>query len=215
MDSIIKITIDADKVGREIDDFVEKQLPFATARALTWTAKDAEISIDKSLPYSFTLRNKFLQNSTRITPATKRKLQSEVGFLNDGRYKTDFMELQTESGTKKPRGKNVAIPASSRGLTHVRRGKNSRGVIRRNLKPAVLLNDRKQYFKGKIKGVYGIWKRTGRKDKKGWRRPHLNLMYVLQPTAHVDKHIDIQKIVKKVVGRRFDIHFRRSLNEAR
>jgi hypothetical protein len=74
----------------------------------------------------------------------------------------------------------MAYPASTRGTKDFAMGRTINYEYDRP-RPAVMLRDKKQYFMGPVKGVMGIWKRTGTPDSHGWPRPHLNLMYALTP----------------------------------
>lgn len=204
---MIEFKIDTSAVSRHLHYLAFDQMPFAMARALTRVAQDAQIEVRRGLPHKFTIRNKFVQGGIRITSANKRKLESSVYS------KDDFMGLQESGGSKRAKGRNLAIPASSRGTTHVRKGKNTHGVIDRSLKPGKL-TDKKLYFKGTINNVYGIWKRTGERDGKGWPRPHLNLMYALTPITRVKPRFEFENTVRKTARERMARQMELAMAEA-
>lgn len=201
----VKVSIDTSGASRYLRWITEDQMPFAAARALTWTAKDAQQEIKRNLPQQFILENKWTEKGIRITPADKKNLESEVYF------KDEYMVKQEEAATLLPSGSHIAIPASSRGRSPV---KTASGRIRKGLYPGQLLNNNKEYFTGTIAGTYGIWKRTGRKDSKGWPRANVALMYLLTPRARITKRWGYEKKVEEVVTTRLPRLFRISLSQA-
>jgi hypothetical protein len=111
------------------DARMAKQLPFAAAKALTQTAKDAQKDILGGLPDHFTLRGNWFNPSNKfgikIQPATKTDLVARVGTM------ADWLIIQEEGGTKKPRGSNLAIPTEN-----VRR--NKKDIIQKSQRPRAL-----------------------------------------------------------------------------
>ena len=86
-----------------------KQLPFATAGALTSTAFDVrKHAVEKTFPRDFNLKNKrFAAATLRVEKASKRKLSAAV-YDRLGR---EYLETQARGGIKKPiDGRNIAIP---------------------------------------------------------------------------------------------------------
>jgi|GEM_PF-1217324 len=212
---MITIKVDSSQVVDSLTYVAKEQLPFAGARALTWTAQDAQDAVRRELDKDFMLRNNFVKQGIRIEPASKENLRARIYTRSDGKFSIDFMVRQEEGGEKTPtHGQNLAIPASSKGTTYVRQGENSRGVIRRDMKPRALLDNKQEYFKGTVHGVYGIWKRTGQKDSKGWPRPHVNLMYVLKHEATVKPRFNFMPTVQQTVQERFERNFELSFKDA-
>ena len=85
-----------------------KQLPFATAGALTDTAFDVRKHVvEKTFPRDFDLKNKrFAAATLRVEKANKRKLRAAV-YDRLGR---EYLETQARGGIKKPRGQWISIP---------------------------------------------------------------------------------------------------------
>ena len=86
-----------------------KQLPFATAGALTDTAFDVRKHVvEKTFPRDFDLKNKRFAGATlRVEKANKRKLRAAV-YDRLGR---EYLETQARGGIKRPiDGRNIAIP---------------------------------------------------------------------------------------------------------
>lgn len=119
---MIQVKVNADLVNRRLTDLEQKQLPFATARALTWLAMDVQKEERRELPRRFTIRNTWVAKGIRIKPAKKTRLVAEV-YSRD-----DFMERQEEGGTKRPKqGQHLAVPVDAR--------RNKRGIITKANRP--------------------------------------------------------------------------------
>lgn len=78
-----------------------RDLPFATARALTWTAQDVKTNAPKWIDRVFDKPTNWTRNSAFVRPATKRRLVADV-----------FFKDKASKGT--PAGKYL--------LTHIRGG---------------------------------------------------------------------------------------------
>lgn len=198
-----------------------KQLPFATARALTWTAQQAQGEVKESLPKHFKLRNSFVKNSVRISPATKASQQSEVGST------IDFMSLHETGGVKRPRGHYLAVPVN------VKNG--SRGKIGRRDRPKQLLaKGNYSSTKGRNNRIfkidsstpnsnrhglpYGIYSDNGSAVRKGKRKRTsgigLTLLYALIPVGDIDERFELRETTSNTVAKQFDSLFAKSLSMA-
>jgi hypothetical protein len=206
----IDVRSNADKIAKEFGDLATNQLPFATARALTWTATSVQKNVLFALPRVFTIRNRFLHNSVRITPAKKSDLTSEVGFRTGDSKKgnTDFMQLQVDGGIKKPQQKHVSLPRNAR--------KNKNEIITRSNRPRAILNkprifriDEQHQSRGKKNLPFGIYQRTGRG---GHGEP--KLLFRFAPQTMVQQRLDLEGIAAKVVSNRFPKLFTMSLDDA-
>lgn len=181
-----------------MNDLAVKQIPFATARALTWTAQEAQKQERRELPHLFTLRNNFLKNSVGITAATKTNWTSMVGFKTSAGRSTDFMELQEEGGIKTPRGRVIAIPVKAR--------RNKKDLIPKAQRPKAALK-KKNVFIGEPNGwPLGIYQRQGRHN--------LVMLFRLVPAAGIKKRLEMEKTVDRVVKERFSRLFNLSLDLA-
>ena len=95
---------------RDLSRIEKKQVPFATARALTWTAQDVQKWLIKKIPSIFNVTKKWWlkQQPTgiKIKPAKKNHLVSSIYT------KAYFANLQEEGGTKIPiKSKKLLIPS--------------------------------------------------------------------------------------------------------
>ncbi len=185
-----------DKVLKNLNDIGKRQVPFAAAKALTVTAKDAQAEVLESLPKQFTLRTAWYKPSSplgfKITPATKTKLQSEIYT------RAPFMSLQETGGIKTPKGDMIAVPTSN-----VRRSKKDR--ILKNQRPSYLLHQAKR--RGFIM-KQGIWQRTGR------GRGTLKLMYALIPKARINPRLHFYQTCGRIVSKRFKENFNKAFADA-
>ncbi len=78
--SVFKLTHNADVLAATLDDLTRRQLPFATALALTKTARAAQRRMQNRMPQVFNLRRTeaLFRNAVKSKPATKRDLVADV-----------------------------------------------------------------------------------------------------------------------------------------
>jgi len=107
----LDVDSNASKVQRAIQG-LSKQMPFATAGALTTTAFDVRKAMVKTIyPSSFNVKNRGFANAMfRVDKANKKKLEARVY----DRFGKDYMVNQAEGGTKQKRGRYVAVPSTDR-----------------------------------------------------------------------------------------------------
>lgn len=152
----ITIRSDLDRLAGTLTDAARRQLPFATAVALTATARDVERDVREDLlpgvldrPRPFTLR------AFRVAPASKSRPVATVLLKDDQRaagYESLF-GLQEAGGDRRPTvGRALVIPFAARRDVH---GNLPRRALAR-------LKGRKDVFVGKVGGVGGFWRRPSR-----------------------------------------------------
>jgi hypothetical protein len=93
------------KLAGELDDVGRRQLPFATARALTDTVKLAQKDFKAALPSIFDRPTPFTINSTYVRPATKADLTASIelkDFASKGTPARKYLGPQVIGG-----GRNV------------------------------------------------------------------------------------------------------------
>lgn len=95
--------------SRYLTKVQRKQVPFATARALTWTAKESQKAIADAMPRTFNVTKKWwLQKQPtgiKVKSAKKAELEAIVYSM------AYFLKLQEEGGTKIPmKGRGILIP---------------------------------------------------------------------------------------------------------
>lgn len=167
---MISIRVDTSKVEHALEG-AAKQIPFATARALTLTAQAAQAELRSALDQDFTIRNEWASKGIRIVPARKSSLQAEVGSRDR------FMALQAEGGVKEGKGGGaVAVPVEAR--------PSPKSITRPSRWPGKLLDGGKaRAFKADLPGpTVAVFKVKG----KGSRRT-LSLMHLLVRQVQVPK----------------------------
>lgn len=194
----LKVETNAGRVAKQFGSLADKQIPFATARALTWTAQDGQREVRRELPHHFVLRNRFLEQSVGITAATKLKWTSVVGFRTSSNRSTDFMNLQQDGGLKTPKRRVIAVPVNAR--------RNKKQLIPKGQKPKAVLK-KKNTFIGEPNGrMLGIYQRQGHHK--------LTMLYRLIPAADIKQRLGMDKTVDRVVKQRFERLFNLSLDMA-
>lgn len=108
----IGITIDgADVIAKELKGY-EEQIPFATAVALTKTAKAVEADIRKVMPRVFDRPTRFTLSGTFTNPATKKNLNAFVGLKDwapKGGNARDYLQPHVYSGPRTPKRSEKAL----------------------------------------------------------------------------------------------------------
>lgn len=175
---MISVTFDTAPLLRAFDELTRRQLPFATARALTTTARDAALALKSHLADDFTIRTRWLASGIRVNPATKSHLVAEVGSRDE------FMALQATGGEKVPRdGGAIAVPEHAR--------PTPTAITRPSQWPGKLLARSRYFVKPLESGDLGVFRR----DKGA-----LVLMYALKRRVEVRQHWHFDEIVERVVG---------------
>lgn len=102
---------------RELTEIERKQIPFATARALTEAAEAGRIAVKKAIRRVFDRPTRFTENATFKRPATKGRLKAEV-FLKDeaGKGVGAAKYLQAQIGGGARRNKRFEEALRARGM---------------------------------------------------------------------------------------------------
>lgn len=187
---LVKDNIDA--VVRQVEAKFARQVPFATAKALTDTARDVQRAIVDQLPTVFDRPTPFTQRGVGITYATKSTLTSRV-FLRD--IQREYLRIQVTGGTRSPKKVALVVPSGI--------DLNAYGNIPRNKIKALLA--RKDVFSGKVRGVGGIWQRTNGR---------LRLLVAYEPKATYERRFPFGAIARQTIERRLLPNFRAALAQA-
>lgn len=198
----LRVKADIKKATRYLNSVQRKQVPFATAKALTLTAKDAQVNITKTLPKDLHKPTPFTMRGIGMRPAKKKFLQSSV-FVKPIQF--DYLKWSIHGGTRHPKHRVIIIGAEGR-----RRNQygNTPGFrhLRRNLlaKPNV--------FEGEINGQAGIWQRK----KRSRRNPagSVTPLAIYVDRAGYSKRLRFFERAEGTARARFPTHFRRELQKA-
>ena len=192
-------TSDFQRYARVMDGLAN-QIPFALAQALNASAEIARKDLVETVwPEHVDARNKsFLKAalSTKGTRATKRHLRVVI-FDRLGR---GSLLLHDGGGTKRPRGKAIAVPSAA--LQARRSGKGvPKGQRPRNL-PAT--GPSGAFVKGDV-----LYQRVGTGKSRG-----LKLMYVLKPSAPIRADVPFHAAFNTTMRRTMPVQFRLAMRKA-
>lgn len=219
------VRVDISGALRQLKAAREDQIPFATARALTLTAKYAAEQVKAKLPAQFRLRNTFTAQGIGWVMATKQNLTSWV------RFERWYMAWQEYGGIRVGKRRYIAIPIDAK----------LRQSIPTNMRPKVLLAQTNlqsmishvksksrayamaaSYNKGfilKANGQLYIATRMGRSTAKkrrlkGQHDPDLHILYILVPSVHLPKRLHMQETVVQAVKDTFQRNFEVAMADA-
>ena len=180
---------------RFLNDVQRKQLPFATARALTWTAQDAQRAVIQHIKHRFVNRRAWYgKNQKTGIKIIRAEKKTKVQFAKV--YTTaPWAHNQEEGGIRRPNsGKHLAIPTAK--------------VPRNQWKVGGARNILKQKTTFEIPGK-GIFKRVGPKGNKKLVR-----LFTYSKRATIRPALKLKQISRKVAGRRFQTNFNKSFGMA-
>jgi hypothetical protein len=185
-------------VTHNIDDTIRRlqaqaqQVPYAVAKALTLTARDARQDVMVRMPEAIDRPTPFTLRGIGYTPSTKATLTATV-FIRD--VQATYLTKLVTGGTVTPKRRALVEPATIR---LDRFGNLPRTALAR-------LRGRKDTFSANINGIGGIWQRKGRGVK---------LLVKFEQTQEKRKQFDFPAMVRESVARRFPLHFERALADA-
>lgn len=109
----LDVRVDLKEAERYLTGLRKDQIPFATAYALTQTAKQAQLFIVNEMKRVFDRPKPYTLNGTYVKPATKRDLTAIVklkdGYLGDAGEKSrrgtadKYLAAQVKGGARKPK----------------------------------------------------------------------------------------------------------------
>lgn len=169
------------------------QVPFATAVALTATAKSAQKRAESLIDERFDKPTPFTKKGVAILPARKSRLMSRV-FVKD--RQATYLAMQETGGTRTPSGRALVIPANVR---RNRYGNIARGGVQRLLARA-------DTFSGRVNGVGGIYQRT--------KTGGLKLLIAYEQKAEYKPRFDFRKTTADRARRAFPVEFRKAWRRA-
>lgn len=190
----VTVKTNVDAIMGQVSRDLQRQIPFATAKALTQTAKDAQKAVATRINTVFDKPTPFTQKAVGITPANKATLTSRV-FLKD--IQAAYLGLQITGGTRTPKKRAIVVPAQALRL-------NQYGNIPKGKVKALL--SRSDTFSGRINGVPGIWQTT--------KRGKLKLLVLYKPQATYKKRFPFYEIAKREIARTIVPNLQRALADA-
>ena len=171
----------------------KSQLPFATARALTWTGREVKEQTERRIERAFDRPTSFTKRGVAAFPASKSRMYSRV-LIKD--RQAEYLSLQETGGTRTPDGRALVVPVGARTNRY---GNLPRGGVRRMLA-------RSDTFSGRVRGVAGIWQRT--------RGGSVKLLVSYEPRAEYRPRFEFAERARREARRRFPDNFERSFKQA-
>ncbi len=102
-----KVTGDVRAITDQLSRMAKEQIPFATAKALTMTAKAVQREIDAEIKRVFDRPTPYTQRATFVRTATKQRLFAEVKLKDEsfkGNPAVRYLQAQVEGGPRKHKG---------------------------------------------------------------------------------------------------------------
>jgi len=184
----------------------ERQTPYAQAKALTATAKDAQTVVRYRLDDDLTIRTHWIARGIRIRPATKTNLSAEVGSVD---Y---FMLAQGVGGKRAAKSDHgIAVPMVGRGLPRA----TIKSTTRPSRWPGALMQKKRSIFIGDPfgTGTEGLWEKVVKGRGKA-RKPGLRLLYSFVDEAQIPERWHLLQTVEEVVAERWFDHAESAIREA-
>lgn len=223
----ISASTNADALGRRVSNAIARQLPFATAKALTATAFDVRDEEKKEMLRIFDRPTPFTMNAFQVVPARKSTLVAEVTTKAPvGMGGFHYLRPQIEGGGRPMKrferallradigagGFAAVIPA--RTATFDKYGNWSAGERNRVLSALQAQSDawmntteaskrrkpgRGDIYVGKRGGTVGVFERKGEEDR-------LILVFLRRPPRYTPI-FKFEDVAERTIAARYDIHF--------
>ncbi|WP_175867874.1 hypothetical protein [Burkholderia diffusa] len=216
----ISVADDIAKIRKSLTDLEKRQLPFATANALTALAKNAQAAEKEAMPEVFDRPTPFTVNSVAVRGARKSNLEARV-FIKD--IAAAYLEPFEFGGNHKllGSGRTWLNPKDKTQLNQY--GNFSKTALKR-------LQARPDIFIGNIKTssgetIGGVWRRppsarvTKVKGKRGSvvqgsPRGHLKLLVRFGDARPVKQLLEFGERAFEVVNDTFEREFEVAMNQA-
>ncbi|MCP3916157.1 MAG: hypothetical protein GY711_11425 [bacterium] len=200
----VEVVADLGGFDHFMDGLRRKQVPFATALALTRTAQDAQAAAKRRMQKVFTLRSKWAEGGVRIRRAEKRdwpNTRAVVGHLDA------MFVLHETGGIRRPRsGHRFAIPTRA-----VRRTKT--GKISKARRPSHVIAS------GAFVEGRRIRRKTRRSTKASTQANRLTTLYFLRRQVRIRARLRFRVMVEheanRVLGTHFESELRKAIKTAR
>lgn len=175
---IVSVHTDISRFQATLTDLQQKQLPFATALALNQTTRLAVQNLTRALPEIFSKKGEptpFTRRAIGMTGARKTNLRAAI-FVK--RQQAKYLGIEETGGdVSRAPGQPILTPVDADAELNAYRNL-PRGFIRH------VLSNPRRYFMGTVRGVYGVWERTGSPGPRGGEARGLRLLVALRARAH-------------------------------
>ena len=216
----LSVRTNVKELEKQLDAFVRKQLPFATAQALTGTARAVQSDERENMTKVLDNPTPFTLNSVRVKAARKDDLEAIV-FVQD--IAAAYLEPFESGGMHKLIGRGVTwLNPKDKGLL------NQYGNLSKSAMAS--LKGRSDIFIGKVKGkdgrlIDGVWQRsaeTATRTRKGVitkarglnKTGHLKLIIRFGDALPVKQRLGYAERARATVDRVFDKQMGMALGKA-
>lgn len=209
----IRLLDNVSTLTKAIDAFGKNQIPFAAMRTLNEVAKQTRARvIDRTWPGDVTVRNTRFMRASMMTisrksnnMATKTNLSVTIGNHPPGnKMHRDYLQRLAIGGTKRPRGRTLAIPGRDGHL----RTRTSGGVTKAD-RPRQILNRKNVFRIDTHKGRDLIVRRATK------ARYPLQILYLMEPDATVRKQFDFYHDANSTARRAMKTEFEKQFKAAK
>lgn len=147
----IQIKADTKRVKRFLTDVQKKQIPFATARAITQTLNVAKKDVIRQLDKDIDRPTPFTRRGFRVDGANKQTLRGRLFILPK---QNSYLQYQIFGGVRTPRGVALTMRPAKPGPGRIKLNRFG------NIPPSQAAKAQlaKGAFSATINGVAGIWK---------------------------------------------------------
>lgn len=199
----INVRVDAKAIERSLSDFAYKQMPFATAQALTSLAKIVKGGEQEAMKSVFDRPTPFTVNSVGVIPARKDSLQALV-FVKD--IAAAYLKPYEEGGTNKLNSRALLRPANA--------PLNQYGNLAKT--KLAQLKAKGNVFVGKVRGkggqeINGVWQRI---PARGGKPASVKLLIKFEDAHPVTQHLDYRSRAEQLVRSNFNREMGKALAKA-
>ncbi|QCP50171.1 hypothetical protein FAZ95_13870 [Trinickia violacea] len=191
---MIKIDVNTsfDKLALNLRMF-SRDLPYATSQALNSVAFESQKTIrTKTLPGTFTLRNKRTQQGFQVDKATKDHLTATVGSL-------DWWTAEQVEGANRRAGNEGRESVKVNGKPYLAIpvvGAGSK-VLPKKQRASALIAQGKAFVVPLKSGLYAVAAEViGQRD--------IQVLFILKPMIHVKERLHPQQTINTVIQKVFD-----------
>lgn len=222
MSGYIQIDSNATSLAIALGDLTGKQVPFATALALTDVAFKVQRAEKSELDQSLVLRNRYSASGIQVNPAERKDwpvTYAEVGVDEKRSYLIDHvLGGKRQGGTH---GRAIIEDESMRsGSGRVPVGKRPAALIAKAMR-AKRQNDARAAFggKGKDKRLPFLfysksWKNEVLAQRTGSERTPLRIIYAFRKGVSIRKEFEMEMVGQHVIAMTYHQAFTKALNKA-
>jgi hypothetical protein len=201
--SLVRVTTNWREVYRYLDRAARRQVPFASALALTRLAQLGQLRVRANLPSRFHLRSGWVSGGIRVIPARKGDWPRQFSAVGS---RDDFMALQETGGTKRPRkAASLAIP----GLSTAR---GAGGRISRGQRPRALLRKRRYFTQRLGAGMHAG--QIALLHRLTSERYPLRVVFLFTPEGQIRPTLRMHEDVESRARSQYAVVFKRALTQA-